>query len=156
MATPAESAEPADAHGGEPDLAVRTTDIDAVASAAAALQEDLTEHGHGPEPNTESAAGDLRNAGASSGTALADLVTSWRQQCNNLINDCAHLSGNLYASASGFASQEEQLRAAVAHVTPTQAILDLAGTPETPSAPAQPYRSPLWDWPELRGHPEDA
>jgi hypothetical protein len=102
--------------GGRVDLAVSGDVLDPVAGAARGLYDDLDVHGCAAEGDVLGAAGEFRQAGMASGQTLGTLAEWWRRQCDDLLGDCARVSGHLDRTVREHEGLEDELRASFGRI----------------------------------------
>ncbi|MFB7762911.1 hypothetical protein ACWD33_26760 [Streptomyces xiamenensis] len=122
------------------DLYVSSDELDPIADAARGLHDELTEHGRMAESD-ERAAGDALSAHRfATGRSLTLLAEGWSRQVDDLLNDCARISGHLDQTVSAHTELEYQIQAEFHQIQRSTSAYDrivaLAGvTDPTPTDP---------------------
>lgn len=96
------------------DLGVDQDRLGAIGSAAYALHGRLVKDGNHARTQTTEAATGLKANGFRTGSALAEVYTTWSSQLATLLDACANISNHLDYSAASHAKEEEDIRAALA------------------------------------------
>ncbi|MFI1810114.1 hypothetical protein ACH414_07205 [Streptomyces sp. NPDC020422] len=107
-------AAPGGGRGSQADLGVDQDKLGAIGSAAYALHGRLAKDGNHARTHTAEAATGLKANGFRTGSAMAEVHTTWSSQLATLLDACANISNHLDYSAASHAKEEEDIRAALA------------------------------------------